>query len=126
MSDAIEFLGTHYWKVSTDTWVEATGEVALGSLSGTGNPIQVQAGSWLTVSGLADGMTPYSLWFSEPPDTGEPEPGEESSPVGCACTSAPNKKMLGWGAFLIASLIHRRKHPLLGAQVKNSVPPDLS
>ena len=126
VGDSLDFLGTHYWKVPTDTWVESTGEVVLGSLSGTGNPIKVQSGSWLTVSGLADGPTPYSLWFSEPVDTGGVDTGEESPAVGCACTSAPNTKTLGWGILLITSLLQRRKHPLLGAQRKNPAPPDIS
>ncbi|MEE2752052.1 MAG: hypothetical protein VX519_11540 [Myxococcota bacterium] len=105
----LDFLGTHYWKVQTDTWIESFGRVVLGSPMGTGTQVQVSEGDWLTVTGLSNQPTDYTLWFTEPPDSGDFDTGGESPALGCGCSSVSPYQGFGWGGLLLATLLQRRK-----------------
>ncbi len=123
---SLDFLGTHYWKAQTDIWVESSGHVVLGSPMGVGTVVEVQAGDWLTVSGLVNELTPYTLWFTEPVDSGGFDTGREEPALGCGCSSAPPMKTFGWGVLLFATLLQRRKCSLQRADDGDYAHPDLS
>lgn len=117
----LAYLGTHYWKATTDSAVEAVGQVILASPSGFGESVVVHAGEKLTVTGLnSNNLAPYSLTLAPiPPDSGMNDSGDTAdtdarlpeNPSTCACNSAPSQKAPFWIVVSACLFFFKRRAP---------------
>ena len=117
----LPYLGTHYWKATTDAWVTVEGEVILASEKNLGDQVVVFAGENLAVTGLNKvSLTNYTLTLAPIPedsgivdsgegaDTGTPE---KETPGGCACDSSPSQKAPFWIVASACLFYFKRRAP---------------